>query len=122
MEIGVDIVEISRIRAAYERYGAAFLRRILTGAEAEQCLGKPDPVESLAGRFAAKEAISKALGTGLSKGLTWHAIEVLNDGSGKPVARFVTGAPAELMQLDVRISISHDRHSAVAMALVGRSL
>lgn len=114
MEIGVDIVEIDRIRNLYERYGQAFLHRILTEAEAQQCLAKPDPVASLAGRFAAKEAISKALGTGLAEGLTWHAIEVLNNEAGKPEVT-LHGYPG----IRISISISHDRHSAVAMALAG---
>lgn len=113
MEIGVDIVEISRIRALYDRHGEQFLRRILTSAEMEQCLAKPDPVASLAGRFAAKEAVSKALGTGISRGLSWHSVEVLNNEAGKPLVT-LHGHPG----FRVSISISHDRHSAVAMALV----
>ncbi|NTV66164.1 MAG: holo-ACP synthase [Chlorobaculum sp.] len=113
MEIGVDIVEIARIRSVYERFGQTFMKKILTESETAQCLSKPDPVASLAGRFAAKEAVSKALGTGISKGLFWHSIEILNDESGKPCVTIhsptFTGR--------VSISISHDRHSAVAMAL-----
>ena len=114
MEIGVDIVEIERIRKLYERYGEGFLHRILTDAEAELCLAKPDPVASLAGRFAAKEAISKAIGTGISHGLSWHSIEVFNDEAGKPqaIVRFAG------KELKVKLSISHDRHSAIAMAVV----
>jgi holo-[acyl-carrier protein] synthase len=114
MEIGVDIVEISRIRALYDRFGAVFMRRILTEAEIEQCLSRPDPVASLAGRFAAKEAVSKALGTGISRGLSWRSIEVLNDEAGKPLVTLHTGDPS----CRVSISISHDRHSAIAMAVV----
>ncbi|NTW51326.1 MAG: holo-ACP synthase [Chlorobiaceae bacterium] len=117
MEIGVDIVEICRIRALYERFGAVFMRRILTEAEMAQCLSRPDPVASLAGRFAAKEAVSKALGTGISGGLSFHSIEVLNDEAGKPLVTLhpagLTGAPCRIC-----LSISHDRHSAIAMVLV----
>ncbi len=113
MEIGVDIVEIARIRSSYDRFGEAFMKKILTSAEMVQCLSKPDPVASLAGRFAAKEAISKALGTGIAKGLTWHSIEVLNDETGKPCV----SVHAPFFSGRVSISISHDRHSAVAMAL-----
>jgi holo-[acyl-carrier protein] synthase len=113
MEIGVDIVEISRIRAAYDRFGQGFMKRILTTAEMEQCLSKPDPAASLAGRFAAKEAISKALGSGIAGGLYWHSIEVLNDEAGKPVATI----NADFFSGRISISISHDRHSAIAMAL-----
>lgn len=114
MEIGVDIVGIDRIRSSFERYGDRFLRRILTDAEAERCLAKPDPVASLAGRFAAKEAVSKALGTGISHGLSWHDIEISNDAAGKPVATVRFGGRT----VAVKLSISHDRHSAVAMAVI----
>ena len=112
-EVGVDIVEIARIRSSYERFGQTFMKKILTDAEMALCLSKPDPVASLAGRFAAKEAVSKALGTGISKGLFWHNIEVLNDEAGKP---FVT-IHSPSFTGKVSISISHDHHSAVAMAL-----
>lgn len=114
VDIGVDIVEIARIRSVYERFGSAFMKKVLTEAETAQCLSKPDPVASLAGRFAAKEAVSKALGSGISHGLGWHSIEVLNDDSGRPVAT-VKGIAHSCR---VSVSISHDRHSAVAMALV----
>ncbi len=112
MEVGVDIIEIARIRTLYERYGEKFLRRILTEAEMGQCLARPDPVASIAGRFASKEAVSKALGTGISRGLTWHSIEVLNNEAGKPLVT-LHGFPG----FRVSISISHDRNSAVAMAV-----
>jgi holo-[acyl-carrier protein] synthase len=118
VEIGVDIVEIYRIRALYDRFGAVFMQRILTEAEIAQCLSKPDPVASLAGRFAAKEAVSKALGTGISHGISWRSIEVLNDDAGKPRVTLhcqeVQGNPPRR----ISISISHDRHSAIAMAIV----
>lgn len=117
LDVGVDIVDMSRIRAVYERFGTVFMRKVLTEAEMLQCLAKPDPVASLAGRFAAKEAISKALGTGIARGLGWHAIEVLNDEAGKPVATVL----AAHISCRVSLSIAHDRHSAVAMALVETS-
>ncbi len=113
MEVGVDIVEIARIREVYQAHGDAFLRRILTDAEIELCRSRPDPVETLAGRFAAKEALSKALGTGFGARLSWHSVEILSDQGGKPQV-ILHRCP------DVRatVSISHDRHSAVAVALV----
>ncbi|NTU67629.1 MAG: holo-ACP synthase [Chlorobiaceae bacterium] len=114
MEIGVDIVEIERIRGLYGKYGEGFMRRILTGEEIALCLAKPDPVASLAGRFAAKEAVSKALGTGISHGLSWHSIVVLNDEAGKPQATIRMAGK----EFTAKISISHDRHSAVAMAVI----
>lgn len=113
MEVGIDIVEIERIRAAYERSGKAFMNKVLTAAETEQCLAKPDPAASLAGRFAAKEAVSKALGTGIGRRLGWHSIEVLNDDAGKPTVTL----HAPHLSCHISVSISHDRYSAVAMAL-----
>jgi len=112
-EVGVDIVDISRIRSIYDRFGQAFMKKILTDAEAAQCLSKPDPAASLAGRFAAKEAVSKALGTGIAKGLGWRSIEVLNNEAGKPCVSI----HAPNFSGTVSLSISHDRHSAVAIAL-----
>jgi holo-[acyl-carrier protein] synthase len=113
-EVGVDIVDLARIRSVYERFGQTFMKKILTEAEMLQCLSKPDPVASLAGRFAAKEAVSKALGSGISGRLTWQSIEVLNDKTGKP------GVTLHLADLSCRVSLSiaHDQHSAVAVALV----
>jgi holo-[acyl-carrier protein] synthase len=113
VDIGVDIVELARIRAVYERFGKTFMKKILTEAETAQCLSKPDPVASLAGRFAAKEAVSKALGTGIVRSLTWHSIEVLNDKTGKPCVT----VHAASFSGRISLSISHDRHSAVATAL-----
>lgn len=113
MEIGVDIVEIERIRTLYGKYGETFMKRILTEAEIAQCLAKPDSMASLAGRFAAKEAVSKALGTGIGAGLSWHDIEVLNNEAGKPEVTL-----HGFGQYRVKISISHDHHSAVATALL----
>ncbi|WP_167599077.1 holo-ACP synthase [Chlorobaculum sp. 24CR] len=112
-EVGVDIVELARIRSIYDRFGQTFMKKILTAAEMAQCLSRPDPVASLAGRFAAKEAVSKALGTGIAKGLGWRSIEVLNNEAGKPcVSIHVPNFSGS-----ISLSISHDRHSAVAMAL-----
>jgi holo-[acyl-carrier protein] synthase len=115
MEIGVDIVDISRIRKLYERYGMTFLKRIMTEREITQCLGKPDPVASIAGRFAAKEAVSKALGSGMAGGLSWKAIEILNDSRGKPAASVLC---PDGRSCRLSVSISHDRNAAVAMALL----
>jgi holo-[acyl-carrier protein] synthase len=113
VEVGVDIVELARIRSIYDRFGQTFMKKILTDAEMAQCLSKPDPVASLAGRFAAKEAVSKALGTGIVGSLGWHAIEVLNDEAGKPCV----SVHASAFSGSISLSISHDRHSAVAVAL-----
>jgi holo-[acyl-carrier protein] synthase len=117
MEIGIDIVEIARIRALYEAYGDRFLQRILTESEIRQCLVKPDIAASVAGRFAAKEAVSKAIGSGISGELAWKTIEILNDITGKPQASLRHPDLHQRYGM-VRVSISHDRHSAVAMAVI----
>ncbi|NQU45988.1 MAG: holo-[acyl-carrier-protein] synthase [Chlorobium sp.] len=117
MEIGVDIIELKRIEGAYSRYGRKFLERFLTQPEIALCLAKPSIVASIAGRFAAKEAVVKALGTGISGGVFWKSFEVLNDSRGRPYVRVLDSAcfpPACI----IKISIAHDRHSAVATALL----
>src|ERR1700691_3526248 len=85
---GIDLVEIGRIQQSMDRYGQRFLDRIFTGAEQEYCLRKRKSAESFAARFAAKEAGAKALGTGISHGVSWLEIEVVREPSGKPTIRF----------------------------------
>lgn len=114
--IGTDIIEIERIELAVNRSGRQFLDRVFTKAEQEHCKGK---VQCLAGRFAAKEAILKALGTGLRE-LRWTNIEILPNHLGKPEVS-LSGAALELAdRLDIAkvlVSISHDRGRAVAFAV-----
>ena len=114
--IGTDIIEIERIELAISRSGQQFLDRVFTPAEQEYCGGK---IYCLAGRFAAKEAILKALGTGL-RGLRWTNIEVLPNYQGRPEVRLSGGAleMAEAMEISkILVSISHDRGRAVAFAV-----
>lgn len=85
---GIDIAEIGRIRRSVERYGERFLNRVYTAAEQAYCLRKRNAAESLAARFAAKEAGAKALGTGISFGVNWLEIEVVREPSGRPTLRF----------------------------------
>ncbi len=116
--VGVDIVEIDRIEAALQRYGDRFLARVFTPKEVEYCHGR---VPELAVRFAAKEAVMKALGTGV-RGIGWRDIEVLPMRGGKPLV-FLHGrakARAELLGLrDFAISLSHSRDSAIASVVGG---
>lgn len=115
--IGNDIIEIDRIKIAIDRYGQRFLNRIFTLQEQGHCLIKKNPYPSFAGRFAAKEAVSKALGTGFSLGLTWTDIEILNDEKGKPLIipsrnlSFFLGKDSHIL-----ISISHCKEYATAFA------
>lgn len=116
MEVGVDIVDLDRIKTVYSRYGMQFLQRFLSEEEIALCLRKPQVIASIAGRFAAKEAVVKALGTGFSGGMHWKSFAILNDPEGRP---FVCPADGSFPSgYTIKISISHDRHSAVAMALI----
>ena len=114
LSVGVDIIEIERIAAVLERHGSRFLERIYTEREVAYCRGR---VAELAARFAAKEAASKALGTGM-RGIRWRDIEVLPDGRGKPLLYLHGAALARAQELGLRefaVSLSHSRDFAVAV-------
>ncbi len=119
--IGLDLVKIERIRALADRWQERFLARLYTDAERRYCFDRASPYASLAGRFAAKEAVLKAIGTGWSAGVSWQDIQVLNDERGKPVAH-VQGRTSALLQqagvTDIHISLSHDTEYAVAQVLL----
>src|SRR6202051_1337450 len=85
---GIDLVEIGRIQQSVERFGQRFLDRIYTAAEKAYCLRKRNSAESLAARFAAKEAGAKALGTGISHGVNWLEVEVVREPGGRPTIAF----------------------------------
>ena len=114
--VGVDIIEIERIEAVSRRHGERFLRRVYTPAEQAYCRGR---VPELAVRFAAKEAISKALGTGL-RGIAWCEMEILGDERGKPVVHLHGRARARAEELgltEFAVSLSHSRDYAVAFVV-----
>ncbi len=116
LSVGVDIIEIERIEQAIARWGTRFLQHIYTPDEIALCRGH---VPELAGRFAAKEAISKALGTGLA-GISWREMEVRHDPLGKPHVRLYGRAAARAQALGLgafALSISHAREYAVAMVV-----
>jgi holo-[acyl-carrier protein] synthase len=100
---GIDLVEIGRIQQSVERYGQRFLDRVYTAAEQAYCLRKRKSAESLAARFAAKEAGAKALGTGISRGVNWLEIEVIRELGGRPALRF-HGRAAEIAE---RMGVAH---------------
>jgi holo-[acyl-carrier protein] synthase len=117
IEVGVDVVEISRVAAAVARHGPGFRRRVYTELEWQQC-GRS--VASLAGRFAAKEAVMKALGIG---GMRFRDIEIRRSSSGKPEVALEGRMQARAERLGVRriiVSISHSRDNAVAVAVAER--
>jgi holo-[acyl-carrier protein] synthase len=115
--LGNDIIEISRIRQSIERHGAHFLDRLFSQQEQDFCYKYKDPVPHFAGRFAAKEAISKALGTGFGEHLAWHDIEIINDTLGKPIVHLSATLKTKLGNPHIHVSISHSTDYATAVAI-----
>lgn len=109
---GVDITEVRRLRQAVERWGEDFLQRLFTKEELENAKTKTSLYQHLAGRFAAKEAVFKALG---DKGLNWKDVQILNDSEGKPHCVLLNGKGKAV---DIHISISHVKNYAVANAII----
>jgi holo-[acyl-carrier protein] synthase len=119
--LGTDMIEISRIERSIQQFGERFLQRVFTQDEILYCQRKKKhAAESFAARFAAKEAGAKALGTGISRGVTWTEIEVRRQPSGKPTLHF-TGRARELAdQLGVTglsLSLTHSRDLALAVVV-----
>lgn len=114
--IGNDIIEIERIRKSLN-HAERFLDRIFTKREQNYCLKFNDPVPHLAGKFAAKEAISKAFGTGLGKQIYWHDLEILNEESGKPKVLLSKRIDKAFNNPLVFLSISHCKFYATAIAI-----
>lgn len=120
---GVDIVEISRIKHSMEAsFGNAFRDRVFTAREIEYCEGKKKSrYQSYAARFAAKEAVSKALGTGISSGMSWKDIEILNDEGGKPYGVLSNKAKELFDNMcgnELSLSLSHCDTHAVAYVII----
>ncbi len=119
--IGLDLVKISRIRALAERWHDRFLHRLYTEEERRLSSHRASPYPFLAGRFAAKEALLKALGTGWSAGVQWLDIQVLNDRAGRPIATVEGRTQALIREAGITgifISLSHDGEYAIAEALL----
>lgn len=116
--IGVDATEIDRVVKLYEKHADTFLNRVYTKREQEYCLQrKRNMGESLAARWAAKEAALKALGTGWNSGAQWTDVEVTNELSGQPVLRLTGGAKKiadKLGVVDAKISLTHCKTLAIA--------
>ena len=116
---GVDLIEIERIAHSIERYGDRFLRRIYTENEIAYCSRKRDSAESFAARFAAKEAGAKALGTGISHGVSWLQIEVVREPGGRPGLLFHGSAAQRAARLGATNAVLSLTHTAsLAMASV----
>ncbi|MEF1290139.1 holo-ACP synthase [Vibrio sp. M260118] len=119
--LGTDIAEIERVEKALDRSGEPFAKRILTEAELETFSAIKQQGRFLAKRFAAKEAASKALGTGIALGVTFHDFEITNDQLGKPVLS-LSGKALEMSKQKqvehIHLSISDERHYAVATVIL----
>ena len=118
--IGTDIIEVPRIALMIQKHGETFVRRVYTEHEIEYCSTRKAANQHYAGRWAAKEALLKALGTGWAKGIQWTDLEIRNEEGGKPIVRF-GGVARELCEehgiVEMLISISHCRTFATAYAL-----
>src|SRR5437899_4807887 len=119
--VGIDIIEVARIQASHERFGERFLNRILHPNEIKYCLSHKVPAPFLAARFAAKEAISKAFGTGIGAQLGWRDMEVGRKESGEPFV-ILHEAGQKLLRARaaraVLISLSHTQDHAAAVAIL----
>jgi holo-[acyl-carrier protein] synthase len=118
--LGLDVAEIDRIEAAVVRHGAPFIERLFTPAEAAYCQRYKSPYERYAGRFAAKEAAMKALGTGWARGVRWRDLEVVREPSGKPTLQLhgVAGQIAESLGVKhIALTITHSGNLAIAQVI-----
>ena len=115
--IGCDIIEIDRVAQVLERHGPAFLKKTFTPKEQEYCLQKRDPAPHFAARFAAKEAVSKALGCGFGEALSFLDVEILNSSSGKPEAHLSAEAQERHGFPTLHLTISHSKAYATAFCL-----
>ena len=118
--LGVDIAEVDRIAAAIERHGRAFLKRVFTPAEIVYCEKHRNRAERFAGRFAAKEAAMKALGTGWTNGVRWVDVEVVREPSGKPTLKLSGASRAIADRLGVKniaLTITHTGNTALAQVI-----
>lgn len=119
--VGIDVVEIKRVAALLSRYGDRFVRRVFTDAEAAYAMRSARPAERLAGRFAVKEAVMKAFGTGKTSGILWRDVETVRGPLGKPEVILHGSAYKYLKHMDgdvIHVTISHDAGKAMAFVII----
>ena len=116
--IGVDLVQIERVERAVKRYGRRFLERVFTEREISYCFGNGEQYASLAARFAAKEAVFKALGLGWGGGLRWQDVEVIHNSLGRPNLLLYGKAREMVGNREVLVSLSHTKDQAIAMVVL----
>ena len=118
---GIDIAEVGRIAASIKRFGRRFLERVFTPDEIRYCESKANKAERYAGRFAAKEAAMKAIGTGWSRGVTWQDVEVVRAPGGRPTVVFHRKAAEFFQRLGAaraQLSITHTAEMAMAQVIL----
>ncbi|MBB65315.1 MAG: holo-[acyl-carrier-protein] synthase [Waddliaceae bacterium] len=116
--VGTDIVEIERIRRSLQRHGKRFQEKIFTPSEQAYCNKYKDSAPNYAGRFAAKEAISKALGTGFGEHLSWLDLEILPNNQGAPCVHWIKDLAIRFKNYRFHLSISHSENYAVATVVI----
>lgn len=119
--IGIDVVEVDRIKSSIDQFGEQFLSRIFTPLEREYCERQKQQELNFAARFAAKEAIAKALGTGIGKSVSWQDMEIIRKESGEPDVKLTGKAEAlaeEINLAQIKVSLTHAKHYAAANAVV----
>lgn len=116
--IGVDVVDVKRMKVALDTWGPGLIRKMFTDTEIAYCKSKKKPHEHFTARFAAKEAVSKAMETGWSGKFRWRDVEVVNDASGAPKVILHDFVAEQLAQCRVHVSLSHTENTVVAFALI----
>jgi holo-[acyl-carrier protein] synthase len=116
--IGMDMVDIARIKASLERFGESFVSKLFTEHEIAYCGAKALPAQHFAARFAAKEAFSKAIATGWAGTFQWKDVEVVNDESGKPSFRLYGATAAQFGTRSIFLSLTHTETSAAAFVVI----
>lgn len=121
--IGIDIIEIDRIKDSLDKFGEKFLSKIYTKKEIDYCNSKSNKYQHFAARFAAKEAVYKALTTGWEKGSNWQSIEITNESNGMPVVK-LNGKLASFLSdgKNLKISLSHSRDYVTCVAIIYKDL
>ncbi|NCQ17468.1 MAG: holo-[acyl-carrier-protein] synthase [Ignavibacteria bacterium CG_4_8_14_3_um_filter_37_9] len=117
--IGIDIIEIDRIKESVDKFGDHFLNKIFTQNELEYCLSKANKYQHLAARFAAKEAVSKALATGWNNDFNWKSVEISNEPTGEPIVK-LTGKLANFLgeEKELKITMSHSNNYVTCFAII----
>ncbi len=119
--IGIDVVEVQRIGSSIDEFGDKFLNRIFTEREQAYCSSQKRPMIHYAARFAAKEAIAKAFGTGIGKDIAWTDMEIVRESSGEPKV-VMSGMGKDFAEkikvVDIKISLTHAEHYAAANAAI----